>query len=138
MGDPYLGNHLTGCTYTGTQTDACNTSTYAPDPTNMLTYGDRSCRAIFTSEQVTRMKYYLINDINLNNTIVQDIIYYPAIFSSTISTGTYYTSARDILHVSDGGANLTANGAANHSLQAKKVLLNLEQNSLQGLAEKYL
>lgn len=123
MGDPYLVNNLTGCIYTGTQTDACNASSYAPDPTNMMTYGDRACRANFSTEQVSRMKYYLINDVDLNNIIAQDIVYYPVIFSSTLSNGTYFTLARDVLHVSEGGANLTINGSTNQSLQAKKVLL---------------
>jgi Pregnancy-associated plasma protein-A len=123
MGDPYLNDHIVACAYNGTQTDACNTSIYAPDPTNMMTYGERACRANFTTEQITRMKYYLINDVDLNNTIAQDIVYYPVIFSSTLSSGTYFTLARDVLNVSEGGANLTINGTANQSLQAKKVTL---------------
>lgn len=111
------------CTYVGGGKDACNVS-YSPMTNNMMSYGYRPCRNTFTDGQGDRMRTFLGSDNSLFPLLVHDNIYIPVISgTTTISGGTGYTFARDIVYVSDGSPNLTVNGTANYQFQAKKVLI---------------
>lgn len=108
------------CTYIGTGKDACNAS-YSPLTENLMAYGDYRCISTFTNGQGDRMRTTLATNSALNAFLVHDILYTPVFGNFTISSGTGYTLARDMVYVSDGSANLTINGTANHQFQAKKV-----------------
>ncbi|MBA4851217.1 M43 family zinc metalloprotease [Emticicia sp. BO119] len=110
------------CVYIGGGKDACNVS-YAPMTTNMMGYGSRPCRSIFTNGQGERMRTFLTTDPSLTPLVVQDIIYTPIFGNTTISSGTGYIFARDAVYVSDGSPNLTVNSTAVQFFQAKKVSL---------------
>jgi hypothetical protein len=59
--DPNLSGLVNGsCVYTGNATDA-NGDLYVPDPLNLMSYSVKSCRDIFTPDQVARMDYYYNN-----------------------------------------------------------------------------
>ncbi len=56
--DPNISGLVNGsCQYTGNATDA-NGDTYVPDPLNMMSYSQKHCRDIFTTDQVARMDHY--------------------------------------------------------------------------------
>lgn len=60
--DAYMGNNTTtGCVYTGSLTISCNNSSqlYNPEVTNIMCYGSRVCRNIFSPNQVAYMKLLL-------------------------------------------------------------------------------
>ena len=61
--DPTLSTSTvnTSCQYTGTSTDP-NGQTYAPDPTNIMSYSRKSCRTFMSSDQYNRANYSAIND----------------------------------------------------------------------------
>lgn len=50
-----VSNYITNCVYSGTKTDECGT-VYQMDPHNLMTYGVRSCRNLFTSGQGSRAR----------------------------------------------------------------------------------
>jgi hypothetical protein len=63
--DPDLSetaNDYPSCAYTGTGTDACNGDSYVPMIDNIMSYADKYCRDVFTSEQIERMAYYRDED----------------------------------------------------------------------------
>lgn len=116
------GGVNSSCVYIGTGKDACNTS-YTPLTNNLMAYGNYSCINTFTTEQGARMRTFLTTDNSLTPFLVHDILYIPILSNYTISSGTAYTIAREVVYVSDGSANLTVNGTANQFFQAKKVSL---------------
>ena len=60
--DPNLYGLIgSSCTYTGTTTDA-NGDTYAPDPTNIMSYSLQTCRNTLTTGQYNRVAYSYAND----------------------------------------------------------------------------
>lgn len=63
--DPNLSstaNNFPSCAYTGTATDACNGDAYVPQINNIMSYADKACRTLFTSEQQARMEVYRDGD----------------------------------------------------------------------------
>ena len=116
------GGVNTSCVYTGGGKDACNV-TYTPMTTNMMGYGERPCRSIFTNEQGDRMRTFLTTDASLTPLAAHDILYTPVFGNYTVSSGTGSTLARDMVYVSDGSPTYTVNGTAIQFFQAKKVLL---------------
>lgn len=55
--DPNLyGLSLPGCQYAGSAQDA-NQQIYQPDPTNLMSYANATCRNTFTPGQMSRMQY---------------------------------------------------------------------------------
>ncbi|RFS18551.1 M43 family zinc metalloprotease [Emticicia sp. C21] len=110
------------CNYIGGGTDACNVS-YAPMTINMMGYGHRPCRSVFTTDQRDRMHAFLTTDNSLSPLVAHDILYTPVFGNYTVSSGTSYTLAREMVYVSEGNANLTVNGTAQQFFQAKKVSL---------------
>ena len=49
------------CTYTGDFTDA-NNDLFEPDITNYMSYAPKTCRTIFTAQQLSCMRFSLLND----------------------------------------------------------------------------
>lgn len=112
------------CVYIGTGTDACSTpSTYSPLTNNMMAYGDYNCLTTITNGQGERMRLFLTTNASLMPFVSQDNLLIPVFSNYTVSSGTGYTLARDFVTVSEGSANMTVNGTANYSFQAKKVLI---------------
>lgn len=73
-GDPNLDNGNVvnaSCVYTGNAVDGCG-NTYMPDPFNLMAYGNRTCRNIFTNGQGTRARAAIQN--TLGNLIAPDDI----------------------------------------------------------------
>lgn len=59
--DPRLGGfNVTGCVYSGTETDPC-AQPYAPDPSNYMSYAPHVCRDAFTPGQIDRAYAVLLN-----------------------------------------------------------------------------
>ncbi len=52
---------MNGCTYIGQMADA-NGQQYAPDPTNYMGYADIGCKTHFSTQQLNRMAYSVLND----------------------------------------------------------------------------
>lgn len=75
------------CSYSGSMQDACNT-TLLMTPTNIMTYGRRSCRNVFTTAQGNRAQDFILSDFA--NYIAPDAI--------SLSTNQTFTSgAREYL-----------------------------------------
>jgi Pregnancy-associated plasma protein-A len=67
--DAYMGNNTDiNCNYSGTMTISCNNNTqlYNPEVINIMCYGRRTCRSIFTPNQVNTMKAMMDGAIILN------------------------------------------------------------------------
>ncbi|GAB3519135.1 zinc metalloprotease [Emticicia fontis] len=110
------------CVYTGIGKDACNAS-YSPMTNNVMGYGNFACNDTFTAGQGDRMRTFLTTNNSLKAFTLHDILYTPVFGNVTISSGTGYTLARDLVYISDGNSNLTVNGTAKQFYQAKKVLV---------------
>lgn len=60
--DPNLSGVVNGaCVYTGTDVDA-NGDSYTPQTTNYMSYARKSCRTVFSTGQISRLRYSAIND----------------------------------------------------------------------------
>lgn len=60
--DPNLSGVVSGaCVYTGVATDA-NGDSYTPQTTNYMSYARKSCRTVFSTGQISRIRYSAIND----------------------------------------------------------------------------
>ena len=59
-----LANNWPDCAYTGVGTDACNSDAYTPMIDNIMSYADKECRVIFTSQQNARMSVFRDGDRN--------------------------------------------------------------------------
>ncbi len=56
-----LANDFPSCAYTGSETDECDVS-YTPAIDNIMSYADKECRTIFTTQQIARMAVYRDGD----------------------------------------------------------------------------
>lgn len=60
--DPNLSGKVNvACVYTGTDLDA-NGDSYTPQTTNYMSYARKSCRTVFSTGQIARLRYSAIND----------------------------------------------------------------------------
>lgn len=61
--DPTLSTSVVNgaCVYTGVATDA-NGDGYTPQTTNYMSYSRKSCRTVFSTGQIARLRYSAIND----------------------------------------------------------------------------
>lgn len=61
--DPNLSGNVSGCTYTGTDTDL-NGQSFNPDVTNMMSYAPKACRRTITNGQYNRVAFSVQFDRN--------------------------------------------------------------------------
>jgi hypothetical protein len=59
--EPNLNGYIVNCTYIGGPSDA-NGQQFQPDPTNLMSYAPIDCRTQFTTGQLDRMAYSVLND----------------------------------------------------------------------------
>lgn len=119
------GNVNAACVYTAGRTDGCGV-TYNPATNNIMGYGNRACRTIFTAGQGARMRSQLIGSSTINGLIAQDNLYRPSSANSSIlyTNGNRVIVARDNLYISNYSNNaFSATGSATVYLQAKRVRL---------------
>jgi hypothetical protein len=106
-------NVNSSCVYTGTATDECGVM-YLGEPTNIMTYGRRSCRDHFTSGQGARFLTYVLDDhVNriAENTIVQG--------NANLVAGLYVFAARN--SISFSASNFTVGLAATATFSSRAV-----------------
>ncbi len=107
------------CNYTGNAIDSCSTN-YIMEPLNIMAYGQRSCRSLFSAGQGTRMRSFLTTDTLLNKLLVteENIV---ISLGSLISGGRYNRLSRNTLSVT--APNFTIMGNAKANLTARSVIL---------------
>lgn len=113
------------CVYTAGRNDPCGVA-YNPATNNIMGYGNRACRMIFTAGQGARMRSQLIGSATISGLVAQDNLYRPTSSNSTIiyTNGKRVIVARDNLYLSSYTNDaFTVSGSANVFLQAKKVSL---------------
>lgn len=98
----------TACEYNGDALTSCGDETYLFETRNIMTYGRRSCRNIFTNGQGSRARDFILTETMLYNCIAPDIL--------TISANVNYTggifslTAKDLINVTGSSYNIS--GAA--------------------------
>lgn len=113
--DPQLStsNVNSSCVYTGSSTDS-NGNTYAPDPTNTMSYSLKTCRTVFSANQRDRMVATLLfvrnSELLSSPTIAVD----KTTASRTLSVG---STASETVNIS----NTTANTSLNWSVSMSSV-----------------
>lgn len=109
----------TTCQYIGnTLNDDCN-NPYVMTPTNIMTYGRRSCRNNFTNGQGTRARAFLLATNFLEECIAENSLTLST--NQTISSGIHIYAARNQVTVNAG--QLVINGSAAANFSAKQVVL---------------
>ncbi|MGR3809060.1 M43 family zinc metalloprotease [Jiulongibacter sp. NS-SX5] len=119
------GSQDPSCNYTGGGFDNCGVL-FSPATNNIMGYGNRACRTIFTNGQGARMRSFLITNASLTPLVNQDIVYMPPFSNSTLnySTGEHVLSARDELHITTfSNTGLNVSGNAEVYIQSKEVRL---------------
>jgi Pregnancy-associated plasma protein-A len=109
------------CVYTGSKVDNCGWQ-YAPLTNNLMTYGIRSCRTIFTTGQANRMKYFLSTEPAFNSVIAPNTMLVNV--AQTISSDNKWGVARDIFTIQPSSGLITINGTTNLLIQSKKIQVN--------------
>jgi hypothetical protein len=66
------GNMVSECVYQISSKDA-NGDTYAPDPTNIMSYAKKSCRTVFSDGQIERMHSYISRNDTLQKALAMSI-----------------------------------------------------------------
>lgn len=100
----------TNCTYGGTLKDACNT-TLLMTPTNIMTYGRRSCRSVFTNEQGARCQNFILTTPFLSDAIAPDNIFLTGTIS--VSSGRRIYVARNSIGIASSSVSITGTATAN-------------------------
>jgi len=118
------GQVNSSCVYIGGRTDACGVA-YNPPTTNIMTYGDRACRIVFTNGQGTRMRSMMITSGTLIPIVADNVVFAPATNSAlTYTSGVGQDSGRDELYISNNTTdNYTVSGTAVRNLVSKKIYL---------------
>jgi Pregnancy-associated plasma protein-A len=115
--NPESSINATSCNYTGSQVlDACNNALVMA-PTNIMTYGRRGCRSVFTNGQGNRARSFLLSQPSLSNCIAED--------NETISTNQTVSSGRRLYvarnQVTISTTQLTFTNSARVNFSARQV-----------------
>ncbi len=119
------GGVNSSCIYNGGGMDGCNV-VFTPMTNNMMGYGNRTCRNIFTSEQAIRMRSFLISNASLNSFLVNDLLNIPSIANSTsnYTFGDYTFVARDQIGLATFVNNsYQVSGSTTQLIVSRKVVL---------------
>jgi hypothetical protein len=114
--DPHSDNYdtdnviTTNCIFTGTLTQSCagNTYTYNMNPHNVMAYGRRACRDLFTSGQGNRARAIIVTTNFLTDAIAPDNNNIST--SQTINSGLRVFTARNFITVN--AANFTTGSSS--------------------------
>jgi hypothetical protein len=115
--NPESSINATSCNYTGSQVlDACNNALVMA-PTNIMTYGRRGCRSVFTNGQGSRARSFLLSQPSLLDCIAED--------NETISTNQTVSSGRRLYaarnQVTISTTQLTYTNSVRVNFSAKQV-----------------
>ena len=125
--DPHSDSYDTGdyinssCNYTGSLTRECDdvSYTYDMDPHNIMAYGRRECRDLFTSGQGSRMNDVITTTVSLLNRVSVSSVTVNQ--TTNITTGTFAYGAQNTLTVQ--GNDFVVSGSANGFFNAAAVTL---------------
>lgn len=125
--DPHSDGYDTGdfinniCEYTGLLERECDDISYSynMDPHNIMAYGRRECRDLFTINQGARMDAIITSTSILQNRVSPSSL--TVSLNSTISSGTFAYGAENTLTLQ--GNTYTVTGTANGYYNAAEVLI---------------
>lgn len=107
------------CMYTGNATDACGHA-IPMTTTNVMTYGQRSCRTVFSNGQGGRARWFLNNNAELAATVAPESIL--LVTSDTVSAARRNYAARNAVEVT--ATHLLYNGNLRANFTSKLVTIN--------------
>lgn len=119
------GGQSAACNYTGGGTDGCG-ATLNPATNNIMGYGSRNCRTLFTNGQGSRMRTFLTTNGTVSPLVAHDDLYRPSGSNASIfwTSGTRTQTARDELFISNNANNVySVTSSAEMYMQAKRVRL---------------
>jgi hypothetical protein len=102
----------TTCAYIGSMNDACGTALQM-EPTNIMTYGRRSCRDHFTAGQGNRAEGFILTTNFLTNALAADALLLTLPVS--LNSGRVFYIARNSVTVNTTSFNITGSARANMS-----------------------
>lgn len=109
----------TTCNYIGpTVFDACGDALLM-EPTNIMTYGLRSCRDNFTANQGSRAQSFILTTAYLLNSVAEDDL--QVIATATFSTGERIYAARNTVVVNNGVQTLNYTGSSQTYISSRAV-----------------
>jgi hypothetical protein len=124
----------TTCAYTGpTVSDACG-SILAMEPTNIMTYGRRSCRDNFTNGQGGRARFFLIADVLLSTALAEDALTLSAL--SSFNSGERIYAARNTVTV-DPNSTISYTGTSRTHISSKAITIKAGTNFTPGSNSGY-
>jgi hypothetical protein len=100
----------TNCVYTGNMVDDCNVPLQMA-PTNIMTYGRRSCRNNFTTGQGIRATSFILSTSYLSDAIAPDVLNIG--FNANVSSGRFFALARNSVSINTGSFNISGPALAN-------------------------
>lgn len=98
------------CIYSGTMRDSCNTL-FAPNPNNIMTYGNRACRNFFTSEQGGRIRDIIIATPELSSAIAPDNVFFAQ--SELYNLGRHFILSRNQILIAVNSFTVTSTAFVN-------------------------
>ncbi len=113
------------CNYVGGGMDACNV-VFTPMTANIMGYGNRTCRNVFTTEQGVRMRTLLLINTTLHSFLVEDSFYLPpsANANYTYTNGNYVYAARDFIGICEFSNNIfNVSGSTVQLIVSRKITL---------------
>lgn len=119
--DPNLDNGIVvnaSCNYTGTARDACSTL-YAPNPRNIMAYGNRACRDFFSNEQGAKARSVILATPALTNSIAPEDLFVTS--NKTISSGRQFLLARNVVQINT--TQYVINGSARVDMSSNRIEL---------------
>jgi len=106
------------CAYINSLNDACNTA-MVMEPTNIMTYGRRSCRNHFTVQQGNRAEFFILNWPEINNSVAPDAIFISA--NVNTSAGRTTLISRNSLVIT--ASSFIISGTARANLNSSEITL---------------
>lgn len=109
----------TTCAYIGSMNDACGTALQM-EPTNIMTYGRRSCRDHFTAGQGNRAENFILSTNFLTNALAVDVLLISS--ATNQNSGRSFFVARNSVLINATSFNIT--GSARANMSSREVTLN--------------
>lgn len=112
------------CEYIGTKLDACGAA-YTPMTNNIMAYGPRECRTVFTSGQGENMRYWL-QQPQFQSIVAQNILLLPSDNNLRLSysIGNSIFTAVDFIGICQfNNNNYNVSGTATQQISAKRISL---------------
>lgn len=106
------------CIYTGSMRDSCG-NTFAPNTGNIMTYGNRACRNLFTAEQGNRAREIIIATPELSSAIAPDNVSISQF--ETYNSGRHFILARNPIVIA--ASSFIVTNTANVNINGRSVTL---------------